>query len=377
MHDPHGHRPTRVEIDLEAVQHNFRQIQRLAGPQQAVLAIVKADAYGHGARRIALSLQEAGVGMFGVAMVEEGAALREAGIVRPILILGGLYPDQEQELLQWDLMPTLFDMETALRLNRCALLRGVPQPYHLKLDTGMTRVGFDGGDLAAVLRHLGSLKGLRMDGIFSHLARADEPEHETNHRQRECFRAALAQVRQAGFAPRHVHLSNSAALFSGSMAECNLVRPGILLYGGLPGPAFAGRLDLRPVMSFRTCVAQIRHVPTGIGVSYGHRFVTRRPTVLAVIPAGYADGFNRHLSQVGEVLIRGRRAPVAGTVCMDWTMIDVTEIPDVRVGDAVTLLGRDGAEQVTAEEWADRIGTINYEVFCQFSKRVPRFYLGS
>ncbi len=376
MSDPHGHRPTRVEIDLEAVQHNFRQIQTMAGPQKAILAVVKADAYGHGARRIALSLQDAGVGMFAVAMVEEGVALREAGIVRPILILGGLYPDQEQDLSQWDLVPTLFDMETAQRLNRCSLLRGVLQPYHLKFDTGMTRVGFDDGDLTAVLERLGSLKGLRMEGIFSHLARADEPEHLANHRQRERFRAALTQVRQAGFAPRHVHLSNSAALLSSPMAECNLVRPGILLYGGLPGPAFAGRLDLRPVMSFRTRVAQIRRVPTGTGISYGHRFVTRRPSVLAVIPAGYADGFNRQLSHAGEVLIRGRRAPVAGTVCMDWTMIDVTEVPGVRVGDVVTLLGRDGAERITAEEWADRIGTINYEVFCQFSKRVPRLYLG-
>ncbi len=377
MHDPHGHRPTRVEIDLEAIKHNFRQVQGLAGPGQGVLAVVKADAYGHGARRIALALQEAGTGMFAVAMVEEGIALREAGIVRPILVLGGLYPKQEHDLQRFDLVPTLFDMETALRLDRYARSAGRLQPYHLKLDTGMGRVGFRCEDLAEVLENLSALSGLRMEGVFSHLALADEPGHEINRHQLSTFRSAVAQLRQAGFAPKFVHLSNSAALLTGAAPDCNLVRPGILLYGGLPGPVFEGRLDLHPVLSFRTCVAQIRRVPAGTGVSYGHRFVTQRPTVLAVIPAGYADGFNRQLSGVGEVLVRGRRAPVAGTVCMDWTMIDVTDIPAVSVGDEVTLLGRDGAECITAEEWACRIGTISYEVFCQFSQRVPRFYLGN
>lgn len=372
MHDPCGHRPTRVEVDLDALKHNFRQAQRLAGPEKGILAVVKADAYGHGAARVAMALQEAGVRMFGVAIVEEGVALREEGVVGPVLVLGGLYPGQEEDLLRFDLMPTLFDIETARRLGDWARAAGVVLPYHLKLDTGMSRVGFAPEELPAVLAELVTLEGLRMDGVFSHLAIADEPEHAANRRQIALFRDCLAQVRGAGFAPRYVHLSNSASLLGHELPECNLARPGILLYGGLPGPAFAGRFDLRPVMSFRTRVAQVRRIPEGTGVSYGHRFVAGRPTVLAVIPVGYADGYSRQLSNVGEVLVRGRRARVAGTVCMDWTMIDVTDIPGVTVGDEVTLLGCDNGQCITADEWARRIGTINYEVFCQFSKRVPR-----
>lgn len=376
MSDPWGHRPTRVEIDLEALKHNFCQAQHLAGPEQRILAVVKADAYGHGAARVAMALQDAGVQMFGVAIVEEGIALREAGVVCSILVLGGLYPGQEKDLLRYGLVPTIFDMDVAQRLDGWARTANVVLPYHMKLDTGMSRVGFCPGDLPRVLEELKSLPGLHMDGLFSHLAMADEPQAAVNQQQVATFRSCLALVRQAGFAPRYVHLSNTAALLTGALPECNLSRPGILLYGGLPSPAFAGRFDLRPVMSFRTRVAQLRRVPEGTGVSYGHRFVAQRPTVLAVIPVGYADGYSRQLSNVGEVLVRGQRARVAGTVCMDWTMIDVTDIPDVAVGDEVTLLGCDNGQCISADEWAQRIGTISYEVFCQFSKRVPRVNLG-
>lgn len=212
---------------------------------------------------------------------------------------------------------------------------------------------------------------------MSHLAVADEPDHPFTDEQLRLFRAGLTRIRQAGFSPTCIHLSNSAALFSRDVPECNLVRPGIVLYGGLPAPSFAGRLDLKPVMSFRTSVAQVKTVPSGTGVSYGHRFVAGRPTTLAAIPVGYADGYSRHLSNLGEVLIRGRRARVAGTVCMDWTLLDVTDIPGVKFGDEVTLLGRDNGNQVTAEEWAEKVGTISYEVFCQISKRVPRIYKDS
>jgi alanine racemase len=372
MNDPWGHRPTRVEIDLEALKHNFRQAQQLAGPGQGILAVVKADAYGHGASRVSMALQDAGAQMFGVAIVEEGVALREAGVVCPILVLGGLYPGQEKDLLHFDLVPTIFDMDAARRLDGWARSANVVLHYHLKLDTGMSRVGFRPEDLPRVLEELDTLPGLHMDGLFSHLAMADEPEDAINQQQVATFRACLALVRQAGFAPRYIHLSNSAALLTRQVPECNLSRPGILLYGGLPSSAFAGRFDLRPVMSFRSRVAQVRSVPAGTGVSYGHRFVAQRPSVLAVIPVGYADGYSRHLSNVGEVLVRGQRARVAGTVCMDWTMIDVTDIPEVVVGDEVTLLGCDNGQCISADEWAQRIGTISYEVFCQFSKRVPR-----
>jgi alanine racemase len=376
MQDHRGNRPTYVEIDLDALRHNLVQVRRKAGAGRGVLAVVKADAYGHGAARVAMALQQAGAEMFGVAIVEEAIVLRQAGVTHPVLVLGGLYPGQEEELVRHDLVPTLFDLEVARRLDGWAAAAGVRLPFHLKIDTGMGRVGFRPEELAPVLAELAGLKALRLEGVLSHLALADEPGHAVTERQIALFRACLEQVRRAGFNPRFCHLSNSAALLSRDVPECNMVRPGIVLYGGLPGPAFAHHLDLRPVMSFRTSVAQVRRVPEGSGVSYGHRFVARRPTLLAVIPAGYADGFSRLLSNRGEVLVRGRRARVAGTVCMDWTMIDVTDVPDVTVGDEVTLLGRDNGHCITADEWAARIGTIGYEVLCQVSKRVPRIYRG-
>ncbi|HXV21463.1 MAG TPA: alanine racemase [Desulfuromonadales bacterium] len=371
-----GHRPTHVEIDLEALRHNLQQARRQAGPDRKVLAVVKADAYGHGAARVAPALQAAGADCFGVAMVEEGVELRRAGIVRPILVLGGLYSGQEAEVSHHALIPCLFDLEAARRLNAFALAAGRILPYHLKLDTGMGRIGFRPEELPAVLGKLAALKGLVLEGVITHLALADEPDHPFTDEQLRLFRVCMGQVRAAGFAPVYTHLANSAALFSREIPGCNLVRPGIVLYGGLPSECFAGRLDLKPVMSFRTSVAQLKMVPAGTGISYGHRFRASRPTTLATIPVGYADGYSRHLSCQGEVLVRGQRATVAGTVCMDWTLIDVSHIPDVAVGDQVTLLGRDNGNLISADEWAAKVGSISYEVFCQVSKRVPRIYRG-
>ncbi len=369
-----GHRPTHVEIDLDALKHNYRQARLQAGDHRRILAVVKADAYGHGAARVAPVLQGCGADLFGVAMVEEGVDLRRAGIERPILVLGGIYPGQEKAIFRHRLTPALFDLNVARRLDAVARAGGHVWPYHLKIDTGMGRVGFRPEELPTVLPQLSSLKGLSMEGVISHLAVADQPGHLFTAEQVERFRNSLHTVRSAGFSPEHIHLSNSASLFADDFPEANLVRPGIVLYGGLPAENLAGLLDLRPVMSFRTSVVQVKEVPAGTGVSYGHRFLAKRPTVLAAIPVGYADGYSRHLSCKGEVLLRGRRAPVAGTVCMDWTMLDVTDIPGVQAGDEVTLLGRDNGAIITAEEWAARIGTISYEVFCQVSKRVPRIY---
>jgi alanine racemase len=372
----HGHRPTHIEIDLDALRHNFQQARLQAAGRQ-ILAVVKADAYGHGAAHVAPALQRAGADRFGVAIVEEGIELRQAGIELPILVLGGIYPGQEEDLLRHRLTPALYDLEAARRLNERARAAGQVCPWHLKIDTGMGRIGFRPEELPALLPELTRLDGLRLEGVISHLALADEPEHPFTDDQLKLFRGALAQLRAAGFAPSLIHTANSAALFSRDIPECNLVRPGIALYGALPSACFAGRLDLRPVMSFRTRVAQVKNVPAGTGVSYGHRFRADRPTILAAIPVGYADGYNRLLSNKGEVLVRGRRAKVAGTVCMDWTLLDVTDIPEVAVGDQVTLLGRDNGNTITAEEWAERVGSISYEVFCQVSKRVPRVYRDS
>lgn len=372
----YGHRPTCVEIDLNALRHNYAAARRQAGPGRALLAVVKADAYGHGASRVAPVLADAGVDLFGVAIVEEGVELRAAGIRQPILVLGGIFPGQEEDLFRHQLTPTIFDLDLARRLDRLAAARGEVLPFHLKIDTGMGRIGFRPAELAGVLATLSELKSLRLEGVSSHLALADEPEHPFTEEQLQRFRAALVTVRAAGQTPRHIHISNSAALFSRDIPECNLVRPGIVLYGGLPSSAFSGRIDLQPVMSFRSRIAQLKVVPGGTGISYSHRFVATGETLIAAVPVGYADGYSRHLTGKGEVLVRGRRAPVTGTICMDWAMIDVSAIPGVAVGDEVTLLGRDNGNIITGEEWAEKAGTIAYEVFCQVSKRVPRIYKG-
>jgi len=368
-------RPTVAEIDLDALRHNFRLLRRQAGEGRQVLAVVKADAYGHGALPVARTLQACGADWFGVALVAEGIALRQGGIRRPILVLGGAAPGEEALLLAHDLTPVIFDLAGARRLSAVATAAGRACRYHLKVDSGMGRLGLVAADLPAVLPRLAALPGLEMEGLLSHFALADQAEHSFTATQAQRFREMLGTVRAAGFAPVLVHLSNSAGLYGPALPDCNLVRPGIALYGGLPADYLAGVIDLRPVMRLTTVVAQLKAVPPGAGVSYGHRFVATRPTLIAALPVGYADGYSRRLSGCGEVLVRGCRAPVAGTVCMDWTMVDVTDIPGVAVGDRVTLLGRDGAEEVTAEEWAGRIGTISYEVFCLVGQRVPRVYL--
>ena len=368
-------RPTRVEIDLAALKQNFQEIQRTVGSDCDVLAVVKADAYGHGANRVAAVLAGAGAILFGVALVEEGVALRQSGIEQPILVLGGVFPGQESEVLDCQLTPVLYDLDSARRLARAASAAGQTIDYHLKVDTGMGRLGFRAEQLEETLPVLKSLPGLHMAGFMSHLAAADEPERQLTALQHDAFRKALGKVEACGFNPRYRHIANSAGIYGHQLAGCNLVRPGISLYGGLTGGPFATQFTQRPVMRFVSQVAQIKELPAGAGVSYGHRFVTTRASRIAAVPVGYADGYNRLLTNRGEVLIRGRRAPVAGTVCMDWTLVDVTGLPDVEVGDQVTLLGRDGNAIISAEEWADKVGSITYEVFCLITKRVPRVFL--
>jgi len=368
-------RPTRAEIDLAAIRHNFQQAQKLAGPERHVLAVVKADAYGHGAVPVARELEAAGAGHFGVALVEEGCELRAAGINGEILVFGSIFPGQEEALLDRRLTPFLFDLEVARRLDQAARSRGIRLACHVKLDTGMGRVGFLPEDLPAVLEEIKKLPGLHVDGVLSHFALADDLSSAVTTRQRSLFRQQLQLFADAGFNPSWRHISNSAGLLGPELEECNLVRQGISLYGGYPGSGFEGKMDLRPVMSLRTVVAQVRVLPAGSGISYGHRFVTERETRVAVLPVGYADGYNRLFTNAGRVIVRDQFAPVVGTVCMDWTLVDVTDIPSVVAGDTVTLLGRSADLAITAEQWAEQLDTINYEVFCRIGQRVPRVYM--
>ena len=368
-------RPTRAEINLAAIRHNFRQACLFAGPQRQVLAVVKADAYGHGAVPVARALETAGAGHFGVALVEEGCELRAAGIKGTILVFGSVFPGQEEALLNCQLTPFLLDFEMAERLSRAALARGLQLDCHVKIDTGMGRVGFLPKELPVVLPALKRLAGLKITGVVSHFALADDLTSDVTLRQRRLFQQQLQHFASAGLSPKWFHISNSAGLLGPELDECNLVRQGISLYGGYPGIGFEKLMDLHPAMALRTVIAQVRTLPVGSGISYGHRFVAERTTRVAVLPIGYADGYNRLFSNRGRVIIRGRIAPVIGTVCMDWTMADITDIPEAVAEDSVTLLGEAGGRRITAEEWAEQLDTINYEVFCRIGQRVPRVYL--
>jgi alanine racemase len=372
-------RPTIAEINLTALHHNFRQVQRTIPAGCGILAVVKADAYGHGFMDIARELDALGVTAFGVAFLAEGIQLRKSGIDRPVLILGGIYPGQEKKCIGFNLSTAVFSLEQARLLNYVAGKLYRKAKVHVKIDTGMGRLGIPHTEAASFFHKLQGMKNLELEGIISHFASADELDEEGRQytdQQVGYFARAVETAREAGFSPRYVHIANSAAVFDRDLPFCNMVRPGIVLYGALPSAHFQGKLDLRPVMRLKSKVAMLKWVEPGTSISYARRYAAAGKTLVASVPVGYADGYSRSLTNRGEALVRGQRAPVIGTVCMDWIMLDVTDIPGVALGDDVTLLGcdRDG-HCIHAEELAEKAGTIPYEIFCGISKRVPRFYL--
>ena len=367
-------RPTWVEIDLPALQYNLQQALNTCSATQRVLAVVKADAYGHGAVPVTQALRSFGVRDFAVATLEEALELRDAGIDDKLLVLGSCFPGQEGAFLQYNLMPTLLDVDTALRLNAEALSQQRQLKVHLKVDSGMGRVGFFPEQLRRFLPQLRQLDGLVVEGFMSHLACADELNSTVTTDQQGQFRMMLQMVREAGIDPREVHLNNSAGLSGWECPECTLSRPGIMLYGGLPGADFSAKLDLRPVMHLRSCIAQLRQVPAGSGISYGHCYHAQDDMTVAVLPIGYADGYNRLFSNCGQGVLHGEKIPVLGRVCMDWIMLDVSHVPAAAVGDCVTLLGSADDLLISGDEWAEQLDTISYEVFCRIGSRVPRRY---
>ncbi len=368
-------RPTWAEIDIDAFKHNFEQARGYCRENQRLLAVIKADAYGHGAVRLGLALQSWGVADFAVATISEAVALREAGLLGSLLVLGGCFPGQEDAFIDYRLQSALLDPVTAERLNGVAFRRNCQIDVHLKVDSGMGRVGFRKTELNDFLPKLLQLNNLNVVGFMSHLARADELDCSLTDDQYTNFKEMLSMLRGVGIDPADVHLGNSAGLSGWDLSECNMFRPGIMLYGGLPGPDFEDRLELRPVMHLRTQVAQLRQLPAGTAISYGHTFTADTDVKIAVLPIGYADGYNRLFSNCGRAIIRGQEVRIAGRVCMDWIMIDVTSVPDVAVGDSVTLLGEAEGLTISGDEWAEQLGTISYEVFCRIGSRVPRRYL--
>lgn len=369
----HPVRPTRAEIDLAALVANYAAVKKLVGKTE-VLAVVKANAYGHGAVEVAHALEEAGVRFLGVALVEEGLELRNAGVKAPILVLGGSYRGGYEIMVEQNLTPTVFREEHLAELSAAA--KGAPVTAHLKIDTGMGRIGVAPQELSSFLDKAATYKRVKIDGLLSHFANADLANQQITKAQIQQFKDALLLMKRRGMEPSFRHLSNSAGVLDVPEVrdglELNLVRPGLMLYGVSPAGWLKDRAPLRPVLSWKTGVTHIKTVPVGTPISYGGTFVTKRQSVIATLPIGYADGYDRAYSNKAHVLIRGKRAPIAGRVCMDMCMADVTDIPGVDVGDEVVLLGKQGGEEIPVEELATLSETIPYEILCGVGARVPR-----
>jgi alanine racemase len=366
--------PTYATVNLAALAHNLSCIKRYLSPGCDVLAIVKANAYGHGAEETARALARQGIGRFAVASLDEGIALRQAGISASIVVLGALFEEQVSDLVAHKLTPVVSDGQILPALAKAARSHTAPYPIHLKVETGMGRLGFSSEELLSLLDNPLLQNPLQVEGMMTHLADADGKDGTFTERQLGAFRTVVDQIRQRGISLPLVHAANSAAIVRFPDAHFSLVRPGIMLYGYHTLPATVPAPRLRPVLSLHTKIVQLRTIPRGGTVSYNGTFVATRPTRIAVLPIGYADGYSRQLSHRGSVLIRGRRASIVGLVCMDMIMVDVTDMAQLQVGETVTLIGQQGGESIWADEVAGWTDTIPYEVLCGIGSRVPRLY---
>jgi len=369
------YRPVWAEIDLDAVRANVRTLADVARPA-ALMAVVKADGYGHGAVPVARAALDAGAAWLGVALVEEGAELRAAGIDAPVLVLSEPPPDAAAAVVALGLTPVVYTPAGIEALAKAVADSGAePLPVHLKVDTGMHRVGCTLDEAFALAESIAARTELRLEGVLTHLAVADEPDNPYTGEQLDRFGGVLDALRAAGIEFDLVHAANSAGLLAFTdRARFDLVRCGIAVYGVPPAPELADRVPLRPAMALKARVSHVKRLPAGARLSYGLRYTMPREGTVATVPVGYADGVPRALSSTGgEVLVAGNRHPIAGTVTMDQLMVDVGDAP-VEVGDEVALLGRDGGAEITADEWAGRLGTIGYEIVCGIGRRVPRSY---
>jgi alanine racemase len=365
---------TYASIDLAALGQNLSRLQTRLHLDCAVMAVVKANAYGHGAVEISRALMELGISQLAVATVQEGRALRQAGITADIVVLADLFDEHCEDLLAYRLTPVITDLRLLPILAKTAETGKDPFRIHLKIDTGMGRLGFPPAEFEKVLDALPSWRSLTIEGLMTHLADSDGEETGHTERQLELFRTLLDECKRRGMTVPMIHAANSAALIRFPHSHFSLVRPGIALYGYHTLPNAVRYAELNPILSLRSTVIQLRTIKPGESISYNRTFIAKRPSVIAVLPIGYADGYSRKLSNRGCVLIKGRRAPVVGLVCMDMTMVDVTDLPSVRIGDAVTVIGRDGNDAIWADEIAQWSGTIPYEVLCAIGPRIPRVY---
>ncbi|MFU0832581.1 MAG: Alanine racemase [Oscillospiraceae bacterium] len=373
---------TWAEINLDAVEHNFRQIRKRLRPETKICCVIKADAYGHGAEQLAKEYEKLGANWFAVSNLEEAQQLRRAGVKLPILILGYTPPEMAEELARQNISQALIGAEYGAALSEQAQKAGVTVKVHVSLDTGMSRIGFlyqnPQRDAASIeeAEHACKLPGLEPEGIFTHFAVADEGENGSDYTRMQYrnFCDAIERLSQRGIKFRIRHCANSAAIFDYPEMQLDMVRAGVILYGLLPSGSLQNPATLIPAMQLKSVVALVKNIPAQTTVSYGRKFTAPKETTVATVPIGYADGYPRILFQSAEMLVRGKRAKIIGRVCMDQLMLDITNIPNVCVGDTVTVFGTDGEVSLPVDELAAQIGTINYELVCAVSKRVPRVY---
>lgn len=367
-----------AEIDLDAILHNLDAMHAVISDDTKIMAVIKADGYGHGAVEIAEAIDALSfVWGYAVATVEEGLSLRNHGIEKPILILGYVFPEQYEDMIRAGIRPTVFTREMAEELSCAADRLSMDCPIHFAVDTGMSRIGYQVTEEAAdEMTQLAALPHIIVEGIFTHFARADESDKTSARGQLALFHQMISMLDERGIDIPIKHCSNSAGIVELPEANMDLVRAGITMYGLWPSDEVdKSRIELHPALSLVTHVAYVKELPKGREISYGGTYTTDTKRMIATIPVGYADGYARGLSNKGDVLICGRRAPICGRVCMDQFMVDVTDIPDVKCGDRVVLIGTDGDEQITMEEVGERSGRFNYEFVCDLGKRIPRVYL--
>lgn len=366
-----------VNINLDAIRSNINEIRRHLKKDTKLMVIVKADAYGHGAVAVSKALENGLADAFGVAIIEEAVELRKAGITKPILILGFTPKEQFDLVVSYDVIQTVYQYEMAQELSKEAIKQGKTAKIHIKVDTGMSRLGFsDSQESITEIKKISTLKGLYIEGIFSHFANADEKDKSSVNDQIRRFNDFYRQLENEGIHIPIRHMANSAGVIEFPNAQYEMVRCGIVTYGLYPSEyvnhSFA---NLIPAMELKSHVVYIKEVPPGTGISYGSTYITKRKTKVATIPVGYADGYSRNLSNVGKVIIRGKYAPIIGRICMDYFMVDVTDIEDVTQGDTVTLLGKDGDCVISAETLALWSHSFPYEMVCTVGKRIPRVFL--
>jgi alanine racemase len=365
-----------VEIDLGALADNVRQLKQLLSPQTELMAVVKADAYGHGAIKVAETALHHGADCLAIATLAEGIELRQAGIGAPILILGAINTSEEiRAAAAWQLETTLCNPQQALLFSEVMSVIGQTLPVHVKLDTGMSRLGTDWQQATEFITLVRQLPYLRIASIYSHLATADDLDPTVMRLQHLRFCGAIAQLKAHGIVPPKLHLANSAATLSDPTLHYDLVRVGLAIYGLYPASHLRRALDLKPVLQVKARVTQVKTIAAGSGVSYGYQFIAPQDLLIAVVGIGYADGVPRHLSNRLQAIIRGQLVPQIGTITMDQLMLDVSNLPDLQVGEIVTLIGQNGELTISADDWANTLNTISWEILCGFKHRLPRIYL--